>query len=145
MPDRSSEVVRPEQANTEIGTGGFKDCSVGRLPISWYMPKRMSSLIEAHAKLHRNHSFELLVASWLMDAGGHVFWPLLDAAHAVDLIVLDGPKSYRLQVKTVESQELNQVVKNCWKKRHLDYVIYFARSSNWGYVSGFRNESKTSG
>jgi hypothetical protein len=41
-----------------------------------------------------------------MEAGWHVFWPLLDAAHAVDLVVLDGPKSYRLQVKTVERRIL---------------------------------------
>jgi hypothetical protein len=98
------------------------------------MPKRLSSLNADHALLHSNHSFELLVASWFMEAGWHVFWPLLDAAHAIDLVVLDGPKSYRVQVKTVESQDMNQLVKNCWKKRHVDYVIYFARCSNWGYV-----------
>ena len=42
----------------------------------------------------------LLVATWLMHAGWQVFTPLLDAAHAVDLIASDGLNSYRLQIKS---------------------------------------------
>jgi hypothetical protein len=98
------------------------------------MPKRMSSLNEDHARLHRNHSFEFLVATWLMKAGWQVFWPLLDAAHCVDLIASDGEHSHRLQVKSLESQDEHQLVKNCWNGRRLDYLIYFAQRSNWGYV-----------
>jgi hypothetical protein len=33
------------------------------------MPKRASGLSETNARLHKNHAFELLVATWLMDAG----------------------------------------------------------------------------
>ena len=69
-----------------------------------------------------------------MQDGWQVFAPLLDAAHAVDLIVSDGPKSYRIQIKSVESQDENCYVQNVWKGRHIDYVIYFAQRSNWGYV-----------
>jgi hypothetical protein len=98
------------------------------------MPKRTTSLTDANARLHKNHSYELLVATWLMQGGWQVFTPLLDAAHAVDLIASDGPKSYRLQIKSVESQDETSSVLNCWKDRHIDYVIYFAQRSNWGYV-----------
>jgi hypothetical protein len=63
-----------------------------------------------------------------------VFTPLLDAAHAVDLIASDGPNSYRLQIKSIESQDECHQVSNAWKGRHIDFVIYFAQRSNWGYV-----------
>ena len=98
------------------------------------MPKRTTALTDAHARLHKNHSYELLVATWLMNAGWQVFAPLLDAAHAVDLIASDGPKSYRLQIKSLESQDEGRSVLNMWKGRHIDFVIYFAQRSNWGYV-----------
>jgi len=70
----------------------------------------------------------------LMHGGWQVFSPLLDAAHAVDLIASDGPKSYRLQIKSLESQDEDRHVPNVWKGKHIDYVIYFAQRSNWGYV-----------
>lgn len=98
------------------------------------MPKRACGLSAANARLHKNHAFELLVATWLMDAGWQVFMPLLDAAHAVDLIASDGPNTYRLQVKSIESQDEHCLVKNAWKGKHIDFVIYFTQRSNWGYV-----------
>lgn len=98
------------------------------------MPKRTKGLTNANARLHKNHSYELLVATWLMRAGWQVFTPLLDAAHAVDLIASDGPKSYRLQIKSFESQDEHRSVPNVWKDKHIHYVIYFAQRSNWGYV-----------
>jgi hypothetical protein len=98
------------------------------------MPKRSSGLSDANAQLHKNHSFELLVATWLMKAGWQVFTPLLDAAHAVDLIASDGPNSYRIQIKSFESQDENHPVQNGWKGKHIDFVICFAQRSNWGYV-----------
>lgn len=98
------------------------------------MPKRTTSLTDANARLHKNHSYELLVATWLMNGGWQVFAPLLDAAHAVDLIASDGPNSYRLQIKSLEAQNEDRHVQNVWKGKHIDYVIYFAQRSNWGYV-----------
>lgn len=98
------------------------------------MPIRTTGLSEANARLQKNHSFEFLVATWLMQDGWQVFAPLLDAAHAVDLIVSDGPKTYRLQIKSVGSQDEESDIQNAWKGKHVDYVIYFAQRSNWGYV-----------
>ena len=101
------------------------------------MPKRATGLTTAHARLHKNHSYELLVCTWLMNSGWQVFTPLLDAAHAVDLIVSDGPQSYRVQIKSIESQDESchvQNLQNQWKGKNVDFVIYFARRSNWGYI-----------
>ncbi|HVU26921.1 MAG TPA: hypothetical protein VHG71_04205 [Verrucomicrobiae bacterium] len=98
------------------------------------MPKRTIGLSDANARLHKNHSFELLTATWLMHGGWQVFAPLLDAAHGVDLIASDGPNSYRLQIKSVHSQNEHCQITNLWKERHIDFVIYFAQRSNWGYV-----------
>ena len=98
------------------------------------MPKRTTGLTEQNKRLQKNHAYEFQVATWLMQDGWQVFMPLLDAAHAVDLIVSDGPKTYRLQVKSVASQEEDIYVLNKWKDRHIDYVVYFAQASNWGYV-----------
>lgn len=69
-----------------------------------------------------------------MNAGWQVFHPMLDAAHAVDLIASDGPNSYRIQIKSLESQDENYQVQNQWKGKHVDFVIYFTQRSNWGYV-----------
>jgi Holliday junction resolvase-like predicted endonuclease len=98
------------------------------------MPKRATRLSDANTRLHKNHSYELQVATWLMQGGWQVFTPLLDAAHAVDLIASDGPHSYRLQIKSIESQDEHHQVTNAWKGKHIDFVIYFAQRSNWGYV-----------
>lgn len=98
------------------------------------MPKRIAGLTEANARLHKNHSYELRVAAWLMNGGWQVFMPLLDAAHGVDLIASDGPHSYRLQIKSLESQVLDRSVQNEWKGNHIDFVIYFAQRSGWGFV-----------
>ena len=98
------------------------------------MPNRTTSLPPGTAKNHKNHSFELLVATWLMQAGWQVFVPLLDDAHCTDLLVSDGPKFYRLQIKTLERQDEACKVANRWKTGEIDYVVFFAKNSNWGYI-----------
>ena len=82
----------------------------------------------------RNCSFESLSATWLLQAGWQVFLPLLDHGHKTDLLVSDGPKYYRLQVKTIEAQDEHTEVDNRWKGSNVQYVVYFARASNWGYI-----------
>jgi hypothetical protein len=98
------------------------------------MPRRTTHLNEGTAKSHKNHSFELLVATWLMQAGWQVFTPLLDDAHCTDLLVSDGPQFFRLQIKTVECQDESCKVSNRWKESGIHYVIFFAKNSNWGYI-----------
>lgn len=98
------------------------------------MPIRTTPLTEDNERLQKNHAFEFLVATWLMQDGWQVFTPLVDAGHAVDLIVSDGVKFHRLQIKSVETQDEDAYVRNDWKDKQIEYVIYFTQRSNWGYV-----------
>ena len=98
------------------------------------MPRRTTAISEATSVKCRNHSFELLVATWLMQAGWQVFVPLLDDGHCTDLLISDGPRFFRLQIKTVESQDENLQLVNRWKGVKIDFVVCFAKNSNWGFV-----------
>lgn len=69
-----------------------------------------------------------------MHGGWQVFTPLLDHGHKTDLLISDGPSYYRIQVKTLAKANEKAEVQNQWKGASIDYVAYFAKSSNWGYV-----------
>src|SRR4051812_30668644 len=98
------------------------------------MPRRTTQIKDGTAKRHTNHSFELLVATWLMQAGWQIFFPLLDDGHCTDMLVSDGPEYFRLQIKTLETQDESTEIQNRWKNKDIHYVIYFAKASNWGYI-----------
>jgi hypothetical protein len=70
-----------------------------------------------------------------MRDGWQVFIPILDNGHQTDLLISDGPNYYRIQVKTVDAATESVVVENRWKLSRLDCVVFFARNSNWGYVT----------
>lgn len=106
------------------------------------MPIRHTKTENNARKRLKNTSFESQVVSWLMHDGWQVFLPLLDHGHKTDLLISDGPNYYRLQVKTVKATGEDHEVLNLWKGSHLDCVIYFARNSNWGYVTPAFPESK---
>ena len=46
------------------------------------MPMRTTGLTGENARLHKNHSHELLIATWLMGGCWQVFAPLLDPSNA---------------------------------------------------------------
>ena len=98
------------------------------------MPRRLTVTKEGTRQTLKNVSHELKVASWLMRDGWQVFTPVLDNGHATDILISDGPKYYRLQIKTVDAGSEDQSVTNKWKGSDVDLVIYFARNSNWGYI-----------
>jgi len=98
------------------------------------MPKKYRNPKEGTRKALQNTSYEQKVVSWLMQDGWQVFRPVLDNGHATDILISDGPNFYRIQVKTFEGAESDRYLQNKWKESHLDYVIYFSRKSNWGYI-----------
>ena len=82
-----------------------------------------------------NCSFESQCATWFMQGGWQVFTPLLDSGHKTDLVVSDGPNFYRIQVKTLATATKDVEVTNAWKGSDIDYVVYFAKGSNyWGWI-----------
>jgi len=99
------------------------------------MPRKASIPKEGTHQVLKNTSHELKVVSWLMQDGWQVFNPVLDNGHATDILISDGPNFYRLQVKTIDAATEDRYVENKWKGTDLNYVIYFTRNSNWGYIA----------
>lgn len=106
------------------------------------MPRRTTGNKNGTIQVLQNSSYESLVVSWLMRDGWQVFLPILDNGHQTDILISDGPKYYRIQVKTVDAETESLPVESRWKDSHVDYVVYFARNSNWGYVAPAFPEKK---
>ena len=109
------------------------------------MPRRMTQTKSGTAQVLTNVSFESLVVSWLMRDGWQVFIPMLDNAHRTDILISDGPNYYRLQVKTIDTtgkKEKDIEIENKWDKSHLDYIVWFARNTTWGYVTPAFSEKR---
>jgi N-acetylglutamate synthase/N-acetylornithine aminotransferase len=77
-----------------------------------------------------------------MLAGWQVFIPILDSGHATDLLISDGLSYYRIQIKTIEAQDESHMIANKWKGSKIDYVVVFAKKSNWGYICPAFQSSK---
>lgn len=106
------------------------------------MPRRMTATKNGTHQVLKNSSFESMVVSWLMQDGWQVFVPILDNGHQTDILISDGPNYHRIQVKTVEASGDDHVVENRWKNSNVDVVVFFARNSNWGYVTSAFSQNK---
>ncbi|TFH08323.1 MAG: hypothetical protein E4H07_07860 [Nitrosomonadales bacterium] len=99
------------------------------------MPVKNSHINECALAAHKQLSFESLVASWLTFDGWEVLIPAIDHGKKTDLVVADGSSYYRIQVKSIESRYEATFVENKWKGSKIDYVIYFSRNEEWGYIT----------
>lgn len=99
------------------------------------MPVRQTALKDQALSTYRNHSYEYLLLSWLLRAGWDASMPSLDVYAKTDIQILDGRTLYRIQVKSLESADENIQVENRWGDVDIDYVIYFSRSAEWGYIA----------
>ncbi|VAW48622.1 hypothetical protein MNBD_GAMMA03-101 [hydrothermal vent metagenome] len=106
------------------------------------MPRRSTQTKKQTHQTLKNMSYESMVISWLMYDGWQVFTPILDNGHQTDVLISDGPNYYRIQIKTVEATGEEHVVENRWEESNVDYVIYFARNSTWGYIAPAFSEKK---
>ncbi len=77
-----------------------------------------------------------------MHDGWQVFVPVLDHGHRTDILISDGPNYYRIQVKTVSTKGEDQFVSNRWADSNVDFVVFFARDSNWGVITPAFVETK---
>ena len=84
---------------------------------------------------YKSLSYETLAASWLLNDGWDVFLPMIDHGLKTDVVISDGQDFYRIQIKSLESNNENIVVENKWGEATIDYVIYFSRIGNWGYIT----------
>ncbi len=106
------------------------------------MPKRSTAHAEGTRRYLENCSFELLCAHWFVKADWQVFTPLFDHGHKTDLLVSDGPRYFRIQVKTTESGSDDLEVDNHWSGSDVHYVALFAKNSSWGIVFRAFTEKK---
>lgn len=107
------------------------------------MPVRNSPLREAALAAHKQLSFEQLVASWLLSGGWEVLIPAIDHGKKTDLVVADDSLFYRVQVKSVESNDESIRIENKWKGAKIDYVVVCSRTGDWGYIMrAFEEDAK---
>ena len=106
------------------------------------MPIRQYSLTENQLQQYQNHSYEYLVLSWFLMAGWEVSKPSVDLGRKIDVQILDGRKPYFIQVKSLDTVDDNIVIENKWKGSDIDYVIYFSKRADWGYIIPAFSEEK---
>lgn len=106
------------------------------------MPIRNAVRKNPTLNAYKQLSYETLAASWLLSDGWEVFTPMIDHGEKTDLLIADKSKVYRIQVKSVESKEEDCFVENKWGEVKIDFVIYFSRNANWGYIARPFSSSK---
>ena len=107
------------------------------------MPQRNSSPKTEALNHYKNLSYETLAASWLQSDGWDVFLPMIDHGLKTDLAISDGDTFYRIQVKSLCTSDENIIVDNKWGRASIDYVIYFSKQGNWGYITpAFKQKHK---
>lgn len=99
------------------------------------MPIKNSNIKQESLAVHKQLSYEQLVAAWLLSDGWEVLVPAIDHGKKTDLVIADDNRYYRIQVKTVESSHDSINVENKWGDAKIDYVIYFSRTAEWGYIT----------
>ncbi|MBS9778080.1 MAG: hypothetical protein KGV50_04875 [Gammaproteobacteria bacterium] len=99
------------------------------------MPRRSTKTQPQTHQTLKNMSYESMVISWLMYDGWQVFTPVLDNGHQTDILISDGPNYFRIQIKTTNATGENHIVEKKWHNGNVDFVIYFARNSTWGYIA----------
>lgn len=98
------------------------------------MPVKKSNRTLDAKKYYQNTSFEIEVCSWLLRDGWEVFQPFVDHDSKTDLLISDGNNFYRIQIKTIETNDESVFVQNMWGEVKIDFVIYFSKSAGWGFI-----------
>lgn len=106
------------------------------------MPVKNENLNQPTLAAHKQLSYESLVASWLTSDGWEVLIPVIDHGKKTDLIAADKGNYYRIQVKSIGSTDESIEVENKWKGATIDYVIYFSREAEWGYIAPAFSEER---
>lgn len=105
------------------------------------MPVKNSTIKQQTLAAHKQLSYESLIASWLTSDGWEVLIPAIDHGKKTDLVIADDTNYYRIQVKSIESNDESIKVENRWKGAKIDYVVFFSRVGEWGYIMPAFQES----
>ncbi|MCU7805990.1 MAG: hypothetical protein KZQ96_22670 [Candidatus Thiodiazotropha sp. (ex Lucinoma borealis)] len=96
---------------------------------------RMNTVPSLTTKFHfKSISYETLAASWFTSAGWEVLMPIIDHGKKTDLVVADDSNYYRIQIKSLETNDEGVFINNMWDDANINYIIYFSRIGNWGYI-----------
>lgn len=107
------------------------------------MPIKNCILKQTTLAAHKQLSYEQLAAAWYLSDGWEVLIPAIDHGKKTDLVIADDSNYYRIQIKSIDTKDESITVENKWKGSKIDYVIYFCRSADWGYIApAFNQESK---
>lgn len=107
------------------------------------MPVRKTALKEQTLIQYKNHSYEYLLLSWLLMGGWEASKPSVDLGLKTDVQVSDGRILYRIQVKSLDSTDENILVENKWEDADIDFVVYFSKNADWGYIApAFKEKRK---
>ncbi|QUN04795.1 hypothetical protein KDN34_11095 [Shewanella yunxiaonensis] len=107
------------------------------------MPIKQTPTKPETAKFFKSISYETLAASWFQMDGWEVFLPMTDHGSKTDLVISDGTHFYRIQVKSLDTHDDNIVVESQWEGVDIDYVLFFSRLDNWGYITPpFRGKTR---
>lgn len=108
------------------------------------MPRLLKPIPDGTKQASLNVGFESQVVTWLLQDGWQVFTPVLDHGHKTDVLISDGERYFRIQIKTVDAKKgKKQEINNLWGEANIDFVIYFARNGEWGYiVPAFQDDKK---
>ncbi len=108
------------------------------------MPVLNANLKHETLAAHKQLSFEQLLSSWLSSAGWEVLIPVIDHGKKTDLVVADDDHYYRIQVKSVQTDNESARVENKWNTAKIHYVVYFSTIGEWGYITpAFSESSRT--
>lgn len=106
------------------------------------MPVRKTALKENTLANYKNHSYEYQTLTWLLNGGWEASIPAVDLGAKTDVQIADGKRLYRIQVKSLESNDDNITIENKWQGAQIDYVVYYSRTANWGYIVPAFSEQK---
>jgi len=106
------------------------------------MPIKNCKLKETTLAAHKQLSYEQLTCAWLSSDGWEVLIPAIDHGKKTDLVIADDSHYYRIQIKSIDSKDESLYVDNKWKGSNIDYVIYFCRSADWGYIAPAFNQCR---
>lgn len=84
---------------------------------------------------HKQLSYEQLLSAWLSGNGWEVLIPVIDHGKKTDLVIADDVNFYRIQVKSVQTNDESVWVENKWQGAKIDYVVYFSTIGEWGYIT----------